>query len=397
MMTRRDGAISPTGWTHSPGDGSERWHQAPAQTSKRLSSWTPKRLSLQQKGGYHIKTIGNGDTQPHTPAASGQGHDPLTQQDYRKQQQLPDSQGDPLPATGDREGDPLHAAATAAGNGTGDLEEKQAHTIGPMLTRRGTPRKRKPYRQRRDTHSVKFQERDEWLMAIIAMMGGMRYDQIGTWLAFFAEWREMKAGKKRHMIQGEDGEMVLAPLVPLTENAVRRVIGRWFVAGYAAADKLAESDRIGDRHFWLWMTDAYMAEYGLPFDGSRPPKKMLKHLYQTNEVRLTLARSTKFPRHVWISERAITASREEAMPGVPFEHPPDGVLQFEDGSRAAIEVERSIKDDYKLEQILLDLLENYDEVYYFTTEATEPVIERARSLLNTDQQERITIFAVLTN
>jgi hypothetical protein len=270
-------------------------------------------------------------------------------------------------------------------------------SIGPALTKKGTPRKRSPYHTRRDKHTVKLNLRDEWLMAIIAAMGGMRYDQIGAWLAFFAEWREMKAGKQRHMIQGEDGKPVLAPLIPLTENAVRRVIGRWFAKGYAAADKLVESDRIGDEHFWLWMTDAYMAEYGLPFDGSRPPKKMLKHLYRTNEVRLTLARSTKFPRHQWISERIIVAEREEAVPGVPFEHTPDGVLQFEDGTRIGIEVERSSKNYGELGKVLIDLLENYTEVYYFTTEATEAVVETARSLLNTNQQERITIFAVLTD
>jgi hypothetical protein len=58
---------------------------------------------------------------------------------------------------------------------------------------------------------------------------------------------------------------------------------------------------------------------------------------------------------------------------------------------------RSSKNYGELGKVLIDLLENYTEVYYFTTEATEAVVETARSLLNTNQQERITIFAVLTD
>lgn len=146
---------------------------------------------------------------------------------------------------------------------------------------------------------------------------------------------------------------------------------------------------------WLWMIDPYMREYGLPYDGHRPPKKLLKHLYDVNEVRFTLARSRQFPRHTWLSERAILAEREEAMPGVAFEHPPDGAMLLPNGLRIAIEIQRSIENYSILEETYLDLLENYAEVYYFTSKTVEPVLLEARSRLNPDQQEQITIYAVL--
>jgi hypothetical protein len=232
--------------------------------------------------------------------------------------------------------------------------------------------------------------RDEWMMPVVAEQGGMRYDQLGMWFAFYPEWQEIQEGKPRRIITTEDGQETLAPLVPLTENAVRRIIRRWF------QKKFAESDKLQDKKpMWIWMTNAYMQEYGLPFQGHKPQKKLLKHLYDVNEVRLTLARSRRFPRHTWLSERAIIAEREEAMPDVPFEHPPDGALLLPDGSRIAIELQRSIEMEQTFEETMLDLLDNYAAAYYFTTETVEPVLTRARSRLNPDQQEQITIYHVL--
>lgn len=233
-------------------------------------------------------------------------------------------------------------------------------------------------------------QRDEWMMPIVAEQGGMRYDQLGMWFAFYPEWLEIEEGKPRRIITAEDGQEMLAPLVPLTENAVRRIIRRWFQKKYAASDKLQDKQPM-----WLWMTDAYMQEYGLPFQGHKPPKKLLKHLYDVNEVRFTLARSRQFPRHTWLSERAIIAEREEAMPGVPFEHPPDGALLLPDGRRIAIEIQRSIEMEQIFEETMLDLLDNYAAAYYFTMETVEPVLIRTRSRLNLDQQEQITIYTVL--
>jgi hypothetical protein len=236
---------------------------------------------------------------------------------------------------------------------------------------------------------ILLNHRDEWMMPIVAEQGGMRYDQLGMWFAFYPEWQEIQEGKPRRIITLE-GRETLAPLVPLTENAIRRIIRRWFLKKFAAADKLQDK-----KPMWIWMIDPYMREYGLPYEGHRPLKKLLRHLYDVNEVRFTLARSRQFPRHIWLSERAILAEREEAMPGVPFEHPPDGALLLQDGRRIAIEIQRSIENYSVLEETLLDLLEHYTEVYYFATKAVEPKMQESRSWLNQDQQERITIYAVL--
>ena len=83
------------------------------------------------------------------------------------------------------------------------------------------------------------------------------------------------------------------------------------------------------------------------------------------------------------------------MPDVPYEHPPDGVMLLPDSRRIAIEIQRSIENYSILEETFLDLLENYSEVYYFATKSVEPVLIEAQSRLNLDQQERITIYAVL--
>ena len=249
------------------------------------------------------------------------------------------------------------------------------------------PAHRAPYANK---GRIILNQRDEWMMPIVAEQGGMRYDQLGMWFAFYPEWQEIQKGKPRRIITTPEGQETLAPLVPLTENAVRRIISRWFIKKFAAADKLQDK-----KPMWIWMIDPYMREYGLPYEGLRPPKRLLKHLYDVNEVRFTLARSRQFPRHTWLSERAILAEREEAIPGVPFEHPPDGALLLQDGRRIAIEIQRSIENNSVLEETLLDLLENYTEVYYFTTKTVEPKMQESQSRLNPDQQERITIYAVL--
>ncbi len=249
-----------------------------------------------------------------------------------------------------------------------------------------------PQHPRADTGRIYLKPRDEEIMKIIAEQGGMRYDQVGMWLSFFPEWQSIQEGHPRELIRGEDGRERPRGLTPLTTNAVRRVVRRWLRKGYATYDRLQ-----ANKPFWIWMLDSYMEEYGLPYAGTRPSKKMLQHLYQINEVRIILARSTQFPRHTWLSERSIIAEREEAMPEVTFAHPPDGALLLENGKKIAIEIERSIKDYQTLEEIHLDLLENYIQVFYFCTQQVEPVLLNARSKLNDDQQERIVIYAVLND
>lgn len=65
-------------------------------------------------------------------------------------------------------------------------------------------------------------------MEIVAQQGGMRYDQLGTWFAFWLEWQEIEEGKPRRIITTEDVQETLASLVPLTHNAgTHTPIHRW--------------------------------------------------------------------------------------------------------------------------------------------------------------------------
>src|SRR6266851_1163666 len=54
-----------------------------------------------------------------------------------------------------------------------------------QLTRRGTLRKRRPYRPRRDRGRFRLTPRDEWGMRYIADMWALRFDQL---LDMFALW-----------------------------------------------------------------------------------------------------------------------------------------------------------------------------------------------------------------
>src|SRR5260370_4958530 len=74
-----------------------------------------------------------------------------------------------------------------------DRETSPGGRSSPHLTRRGTPRKRRPYRPRRDRGRFRLTPRDEWGMRYIADMWALRFDQL---LDMFALWHYQEEAKR---------------------------------------------------------------------------------------------------------------------------------------------------------------------------------------------------------
>src|SRR5260370_36995402 len=97
------------------------------------------------------------------------------------------------------------------------------------FTRRGTPRKRRAYRPRRDKGRFKLTPRDEWGMRYVADMRALRFDQL---MDMFALWHyqqdlllyEQQLADSQQYPQGPYPQLPL--LQPQATSNVHRIINR---------------------------------------------------------------------------------------------------------------------------------------------------------------------------
>ncbi len=259
----------------------------------------------------------------------------------------------------------------------------------PQLTRRGTLRKRRPYRPRRDRGRFRLTPRDEWGMRYIADMWALRIDQL---LDLFAYWHyqedlkryEQQLAAYRLRLQGPVPDP--PTLQPQSKSKVLSIIHRWTEHDYALADQPHETDPI-----WVTLTANAMHELQLPYEAGFPSRSALKesgHIYACNQVRSKLMKTKTYGKYVWWSERAIKASWEEGALGVAYDQLPDAVLYLDGVARLAVEVELTRKADDRYDQTLARLTALYPQVLYCVRgERLYRVLMDARARLGQAQQQ----------
>ena len=263
------------------------------------------------------------------------------------------------------------------------------------LTTKGAPRRRRPYRPRRDRGRFKLTPRDEWGMRYVASMRTLRFDQL---LDMFALWH-YQADVQRYEQQLADyqrhpqGSPPAPPtLQPQAKSKVQSIINRWLAHGYAITDQPHDPGPV-----WLTLTAKAMRELKLPYEAGFPPKEDLKedgHIFACNEVRFKLMRTKTYGHYVWWSERSIKANWEEGRSGIAYDQLPDAELYLDGVARICVEVEITRKSDARYDEILVNLVDRYHQVLYCVREPLYPVLEAARARLLVERQQQVEILTI---
>ncbi len=188
-------------------------------------------------------------------------------------------------------------------------------------------------RRRSDFGSVRISERDAELLLLVAEQYAITVDQ-------------------------------LAQLIGRTHRTARWLRDRWQKAGWVASRQLAAG---GPSFIWLSREGGRVARS--PYRTWEPNPGLAAHIEAVTEVRLLLERQLRLGE--WQSERALTKTygpRSQVRL-----HLPDAVLVGEQG-QVAIEVELSLKSRARLEAIVRDLGERYQQVWYFAESRLVPAL-----------------------
>lgn len=286
--------------------------------------------------------------------------------------------------------------------------------------RRPTPR-----RQRRDAGSRRSKGRDTDILRLGAEQTFVRFDTVGVWLAPGytlatavppqSQLEDPTPSAKRAWPQDRRHRLM----------AVSRLMRKLLQQGYVEIIQ-----PWNDQPPWFRVTTQGLRFLGLdwqeiPFPETnqdlearlRHDRYITSHNHLVNEVRLLLARGgVGAPRHTWKGERAI----EDALPpreyGIHRPHKPDGILGLlEDGAWnitstsgvvlltipmkvdhiIGIEVECTQKSEKRLREILPDLLDHHDFVWYFClTKSIRQAVSNARrdALPTNEQRQRVRIL-----
>jgi hypothetical protein len=174
----------------------------------------------------------------------------------------------------------------------------------------------------------------------------------------------------------------------LSKVRTREIIARW-----QSAD-LVETGRIlHDEPFWIWLSNAGLAETNLSYHSLHPKPSTVQHLYYINQVRLMLAKER--PLAYWTSERAIRSEQERRAFGSKVFHIPDGIVTL-DGKQVAIEVELQAKESRRVKQIIhyLHQLTQYACVWYFVNSSTRSVLEKVQRELPSEQENFLFLYDI---
>jgi len=182
-------------------------------------------------------------------------------------------------------------------------------------------RKRKP---NRDLGSVRFTERDRWLLAFI----------------------------------GEQYAISLEQLEQLTERSRFTAVmmrKRWTNAGWVEFRRLTAS---GPSLLWLAREGVRVAQS--PYQQWRPNGALAAHIEAVTNVRILLERQIQLGE--WRCEREL--AHDAFLPMHRRPHLPDGLLDTGNG-QIAVEVELTLKGRTRLAEILTDVAQRYTQVWYF--------------------------------
>jgi len=174
---------------------------------------------------------------------------------------------------------------------------------------------------------------------------------------------------------------------PLSDSAMRSVVNRWQRGGAAVAQKL-----IYGRPRMVSLTANGAALFGE--EHWRPVSEFIAY-HQSDVARVRLwfeqkGSQTHGQLAEWESERQFRQHVGERFEGKGRAiHVPDGVVTWEDGVRAAVEVERSVKSGDRLRTILTRLLGVYRQVnYVVANDAVGGAVRRAAEVVYDQAQQQ---------
>jgi hypothetical protein len=149
----------------------------------------------------------------------------------------------------------------------------------------------------------------------------------------------------------------LAWLIGRRVDTARSLRDRWKRAGWVNSGLLST-----EAPSFVWLTGRGAAGVESPFRVWQPNHGLALHIEAVTEIRLLLERRLRLGE--WECERAV-AQRLSADRGQRYRgHLPDAVLRT-GGRRVAVEVELSLKNRTRLEEIAEKLSRDYDRVWYF--------------------------------
>ena len=188
-------------------------------------------------------------------------------------------------------------------------------------------------RRRSDFGSVRISERDARLLLLIAEQYAVTVQQ-------------------------------LAQMIGRTFRTARWLRDRWQRAGWVESRQLAAG---GPSFLWLTREGGRVAQS--PYRMWQPNPGLARHVEAVTEMRLLLERRLQLGE--WQSERML-AKMYGPRSQVRL-HLPDAVLVSEE-TRVAIEVELTLKSRARLEEIVRDLSERYQHVWYFADAHVVPTL-----------------------
>jgi len=213
------------------------------------------------------------------------------------------------------------------------LERRRTLATETFSNREGSGR-----RARRDRGSFQVSERDQELLGLIAEQYAVTLDQ-------------------------------LASLISCTHRTARGLRDRWCNAGWTQSAKLAVN-----LPPFVWLTSRGSKVAQSPFRTWNPNQGLATHIEAVTNVRLLLERELHFGS--WECERVIAQSFHAGHEART--HLPDGLLVCP--QRIAIEVELNLKSRARLDEIIRDLGESYDQVWYFAAPRLLPILDEIASL-----------------
>ena len=153
----------------------------------------------------------------------------------------------------------------------------------------------------------------------------------------------------------------------LSFSAAHQLTSRWVKEGLVERKKIFAEDPM-----WVWLTKKGLETVGLDMKFHTPAISKLKHNHAVNAVRLYAEKKLKDEIR-WVSEREANALRKHQ--GKP--HLVDGEIEFEDGLVVGIEVELTQKRKQRLRSILHHLKNEYETVWYFSSDEVFNVVQNA--------------------
>lgn len=285
--------------------------------------------------------------------------------------------------------------------------------------RQSKPKTRVRRKKRRDAGRKKVTLRDWQALRFIAEQTFVTMEHVGQWLApGYEPALDLPPEELPTYQHGGDRRSLGWPRDQRRRlHATAQLVARW-----EHDHGLVETYQpLMGEPYWVRVTALALRQLGLPWNETPFPEEKAYlvrgcHTEHVTEIRLQLAcgRLTA-PEHLWVPERALLAQQRQVGSGEKRPHRPDAYLELlQDGSytitrngevvatvamkrgqRVAIELERSRKDDPRLEYILPDLLKNYAFVWYFCTgkKVYDAVIKARRDVLQTDaERQRIRIL-----